>query len=268
MVIYRFFAIFAEKNAMIDTHSHIDETDFAEDINLVISRAKEAGITAVLVPGIHETSVDTVRSLCNRYPGFCYGMAGLHPEEVRNDFKDTIERIKEKADGIIAVGEIGLDYYWSREFEKEQLEAFELQLQWAVEAGLPVDIHCRKAQNEMIPVLKKYERDLVGGVFHCFTGNVNEARQLLQFQHFVLGIGGVLTFKRATLPETLREAVPIERIVIETDAPYMAPVPHRGKRNEPSYVANVLEKIAEIYGIGIEEADRITTETAKRIFNI
>jgi TatD DNase family protein len=165
----------------------------------------------------------------------------------------------------IAIGEVGLDFYWSREFEQEQLEAFEEQVRWSVETRLPLMIHCRKAQNEMVTILKKYRDDLPGGVFHCFTGNEIEARELLQFDRFVLGIGGVLTFKKSNLPQTLA-VVPLNRIVLETDAPYMAPVPHRGKRNEPAFVLEVLRKLAEVYGVSEEEIARQTTANVHEVF--
>ena len=199
-------------------------------------------------------------------------MLGLHPEEVKADWRNQLAQMKPMLDEpnhpFIAIGEVGLDYYWSREFEAEQLQAFEEQVEWAAEYDLPLMIHCRKAQNEMVHILKRHEKELVrGGVFHCFTGNGKEAEQLLQFDNFVLGIGGVLTFKKSHLPEVLA-GIPIDRIVIETDSPYMAPVPMRGKRNESAYVAFVLNRIAEIYGISEDEADRRTTANALRIFRL
>ena len=167
---------------------------------------------------------------------------------------------------MIAIGEVGLDYYWSREYEKEQLAAFDEQVQWSIETGLPLMIHCRKGQNEMVHLLKQYERELPGGVFHCFTGNEREAADFLQFDRFVLGIGGVLTFKKSHLPEVLPAAVPLERLVLETDSPYMAPVPMRGKRNESAYVRFVLEKLAESYGVSQEQVEKITDENVARVF--
>ena len=168
---------------------------------------------------------------------------------------------------FIAIGEVGLDFYWSREFAEEQLEAFEEQVRWSVETRLPLMIHCRKAQNEMVNILKKYAKELPGGVFHCFTGNNYEAEELLRFDGFVLGIGGVLTFKKSHLPEVLRE-VSLSRIVLETDSPYMAPVPMRGKRNESAYVVHVLKKLAESLGISEEEVARQTNENVHRVFGI
>jgi TatD DNase family protein len=210
-------------------------------------------------------------------------MIGLHPEEVKADWRDVLRQMEglllaslrgsTMADGMplqrpIAIGEVGLDYYWSREFEHEQLEAFEEQVKWSIQTRLPLMIHCRKAQNELVRILKHYEADLPGGVFHCFTGNEHEAEDLLQLDRFVLGIGGVLTFKKSHLPEVLPSVVPLSRIVLETDAPYMAPVPQRGKRNESANVAFVLKKIAECYTVSEEEVGRVTNENVHRVFDV
>lgn len=257
---------------MIDTHTHIDGEEFAEDRALAVQRAKEAGVEKVFVPAIDLKSVSSVLQTCRQFSGYAYPMIGLHPEEVKADWRNQLAQMKpmldEPSHPFIAIGEVGLDYYWSREFEAEQLQAFEEQVEWAAEYDLPLMIHCRKAQNEMVHILKRHEKELArGGVFHCFTGNEKEAEQLLQFDNFVLGIGGVLTFKKSHLPEVLA-CIPIDRIVIETDSPYMAPVPMRGKRNESAYVAFVLNRIAEIYGISEDEADRRTTTNALRIFRL
>ena len=256
--------------SFVDTHCHLDGEEFAEDLEQVIARAREAGVKAIGVPGIDLKSCDSVMALCERYPDFCFPMLGLHPEEVRNDWREVLDIIKLKAQSskfkVLAIGEIGLDFYWSREFEEAQLQAFEEQVRWSVELQLPLMIHCRKAQNEMVNILKRYKDDLPGGVFHCFTGNTIEAQELLSFERFVLGIGGVLTFKKSKLPETLKEAVPLERIVLDTDAPYMAPVPMRGQRNEPAFVAYVLSKLAEIYGVDEETVSAVTTANVERVF--
>lgn len=260
---------------MIDTHCHLDGEEFAEDLDAVIARAKEAEVTAIGVPGIDLKSCDSVLALCQRYPGYCFPMLGLHPEEVKSDWQDVLPRIKYSLTSNllpltskISIGEVGLDFYWSREFEQEQLLAFEEQVRWSVELQLPLMIHCRKAQNEMVSILKRYKDDLPGGVFHCFTGNELEAKELLQFDRFVLGIGGVLTFKKSHLPEVLPAVVPLDRIVLETDAPYMAPVPMRGKRNEPAFVAYVLERLAQAYGVSKEEVVRQTDANCEKILNI
>ena len=253
---------------MIDTHCHLDGEEFHEDLDAVVTRAREAGVTAIGVPGIDLKSCDTVLEVCRRYPGYCFPMLGLHPEEVRADWREVLARIKPFLNKGVCIGEVGLDFYWSREFEREQIEAFEEQVRWSVELGLPLMIHCRKAQNEMVTLLKRFKNQLPGGVFHCFTGNELEARELLQFDRFVLGIGGVLTFKKSKLPETLQAVVPLERIVLETDSPYMAPVPMRGQRNEPAFVAHVAQRLAETYGVSISEVIRQTDENCKKVLNI
>jgi len=253
----------------VDTHCHLDGEEFREDLEAVITRAREAGVAAIGIPGINLQSLETVVDVCHRYPNYCYPMLGLHPEDVKVDWREVLERIKAAiTPEVIAIGEVGLDYYWSREFEKEQLEAFEEQVRLAVELQLPLMIHCRKAQNEMVAIIKKYQKELPGGVFHCFTGNEHEAEELLQFDRFVLGIGGVSTFKKSHLPEVLPAVVPLDRIVLETDAPYMAPIPKRGERNEPAYVAYVLKKLAEAYGVSEEEVAQKTNDNCKKVLNI
>lgn len=260
----------------IDTHTHIDGEEFKEDLDAVIKRCKDAGATKLFVPAINVSSIETVRSVCERYPGYCYGMLGLHPEDVKEDWQEQLSVIREQIDSLsngneatnrlIAIGEVGLDFYWSREFAQQQLLAFEQQVAWAAELGLPLMIHCRKAQNEMVKILRRYEGRLHGGVFHCFTGNEHEAQELLAFHGFSLGVGGVLTFKKSNLPQTLASVVPVERIVLETDSPYMAPVPHRGERNDSSLIPFVIERLADVYGKTADEIAYITTNNAKQVF--
>ena len=256
----------------IDTHTHLDGTEFDDDRDDVVARARQAGASRLFIPAIDVKSVATVLNVCERYPGYAYPMLGLHPEEVRADWREALAGIRQYLDRpevmakTIAIGEVGIDYYWSREFEHEQLEAFEQQVQWAVEYQLPLMIHCRKGQQELVRILRKYEKDLPGGVFHCFTGNEKEAAELLTFERFVLGIGGVLTFKKNHLPEVLPAAVPLSRVVLETDAPYMAPVPKRGQRNESAFVQYVIERMAQSYGVSEEEVARQTNENVRRIF--
>lgn len=253
----------------IDTHTHLDGDEFATDRAEVMARAREAGVGKVFLPAIDIKSTEAILDVCRQYPGYAYPMVGLHPEEVRADWRDVLAQMKQylkPENRFIAIGEVGLDYYWSREFEQEQLDAFEEQVKWSVETRLPLMIHCRKGQNEMVQLLRRYKNDLPGGVFHCFTGNEHEAEELLQFDRFVLGIGGVLTFKKSHLPEVLPAAVPLDRIVIETDSPYMAPVPMRGQRNESAYVKFVLQRLAEAYGVSDDTVADATNVTAKRIF--
>lgn len=255
----------------IDTHTHLDGAEFDTDRDEVIRRAKEVGVSKVLIPSIDLPSVDTVLSMCIKYPDYAYPMIGLHPEEVKTDWRNVLLEMEKRlvpGHPFIAIGEVGLDYYWSREYEKEQLQAFERQVEWSVEYRLPLMIHCRKGQNEMVNMLRHYADELPGGVFHCFTGNAAEAEQLLQFSHFVLGIGGVLTFKKSHMPEVLPAVVPLNRIVLETDSPYMAPVPKRGERNESAYVKYVLEKLAECYGVSEQEVADATNTNVHRVFGI
>ena len=264
-----------EREKFIDTHCHLDGEEFDEDRVEVMQRAREAGCKAIFLPAIDLPSSQRIIKLAQQYPDFLYPMIGLHPEEVRADWRNQLDAIRSILSPItyhlsplIAIGEIGLDFYWSREFEKEQLEAFEAQVQWAVETQLPLMIHCRKAQNEMIHILKRYAKDLVGGVFHCFTGNEKEVAELLQFERFVLGIGGVSTFKKSHLPEVLPAVVPLDRLVLETDAPYMAPVPMRGQRNESAYIRYVIARLAEAYGVGEDVICQHTNENVKKVFAI
>ena len=271
---------------MIDTHTHLDGEEFRDDLPEVIQRAKDAGVGKMFVPAIDYNSSVASIELARQYAGFVYPMVGLHPEEVKENWREELAHIKsllpslekmqtaelstspmgEDRRGLVAIGEVGLDYYWSREYEQEQLEAFEEQVRWSVETRLPLMIHCRKAQNEMVAILKRYKDQLPGGVFHCFTGNELEAKELLQFERFVLGIGGVLTFKKSHLPEVLPAVVPLDRIVLETDSPYMAPVPMRGKRNEPAFVVYVMQKLAESYQVSPDEVERRTNENVSRVF--
>ncbi len=254
----------------IDTHCHLDGEEFRDDLDAVVQRAKDAGCARVFVPAIDLSSCQTVMEVCQRYPDYCYPMLGLHPEEVKADWREVLLTLQSQlsTSNCIAIGEVGLDFYWSREYEQEQLEAFEEQVRWSVETRLPLMIHCRKAQNEMVAILKRYARELPGGVFHCFTGNEVEARQLLEFDNFVLGVGGVLTFKKSHLPEVLLASVPLDRIVIETDAPYMAPVPMRGQRNEPAFIRHVITKMAEAYRVSEDEICRQTNENVRKVFGI
>ena len=223
----------------------------------------------MFVPAIDLKSVDTVLRVCRDNSGFAYPMIGLHPEEVKEDWQEQLHAMRQMLQDshpFIAIGEVGLDYYWSREYADEQLEAFEEQVKWSIETRLPLMIHCRKAQNEMVALLRKYKDQLPGGVFHCFTGNVHEAEELMTFPRFVLGIGGVSTFKSSHLREDLPAAVPLDRIVRETDSPYMAPVPLRGQRNESAFLPHVIKTLAASYGVSEDEVAQTTTRTALAVF--
>ena len=253
---------------VIDTHTHLDAEEFDEDRAEAFARAREAGVGKVFLPAIDVKTTHAVLALSREYPGYAYPMIGLHPEEVKADWKDQLAELRKmQFSDFIAIGEIGLDYYWSREFEQEQLEAFEEQVKWSVETRLPLMIHCRKAQNEMVHLLRQYQKDLPGGVFHCFTGNQKEAEELLSFENFVLGIGGVSTFKSSHLREDLPAAVPMNRIILETDSPYMAPVPYRGKRNESAFVIEVLKTLAKAYRVSEEEFAEQTNKNVESVFH-
>ena len=253
---------------VIDTHTHLDAEEFDEDRAEAFARAREAGVGKVFLPAIDLKTTHAVLALSREYPGYAYPMIGLHPEEVKADWKDQLAELRKmQFSDFIAIGEIGLDYYWSREFEQEQLEAFEEQVKWSVETRLPLMIHCRKAQNEMVHLLRQYQKDLPGGVFHCFTGNQKEAEELLSFENFVLGIGGVSTFKSSHLREDLPAVVPMNRIVLETDSPYMAPVPYRGKRNESAFVIEVLKTLAKAYRVSEEEFAEQTNKNVESVFH-
>lgn len=253
----------------IDTHAHIDGEEFDLDRDEMVARAREAGAEAILVPAINLEGLDKLRSVVKKYPGFAYAMIGLHPEDVRSNWREVVSEMRHIQEAspteFIAIGEVGLDFYWSREYEQEQMECFEEQVRWAIEARLPLMIHCRKAQNEMVAILKKYRNQLCGGVFHCFAGNEKEAAELLAFDGFLIGVGGVLTFKKSHLPEVL-PSIPLDRLVCETDAPYMAPVPMRGKRNESAFIPYVIERMAEAYRTTADEVARRTTANARRLF--
>lgn len=257
---------------MTDTHCHIDGPEFADDLEEVIQRAKDAGIDRIFVPAINLQDLPHLLDVCDAYPDYLYPMIGLHPEEVREDYQTQLDAIYttlisrlSSLNPPIAIGEIGLDFYWDETYRTQQLDAFEQQIRWAVDLNLPLMLHCRKAYNEMIDILRRYRDSGLRGVFHCFSASKEIARQLLDFPDFMLGIGGVLTFKNSKLPEVLRETVPLDRIVLETDAPYMAPVPHRGKRNESAFVIEVAKALSGIYGVDLQEISHKTDKNCKII---
>ena len=255
---------------MIDTHSHIYGPEFDEDRELVVERARQAGVELILLPNINEASIVPMLSLCQSYPGYCYPMMGLHPEDVAEDYLQALdrmeERLKEPSHPYVAVGEVGLDFYWDASRATQQIDAFTRQIEWAVRYKLPLVIHSRNAHAELVQAIRPYASEGLTGIFHCFVGTVEEAQELLTFEGFVLGIGGVSTFKKSSLPEVLQN-VPLQRIVLETDAPYLAPVPYRGKRNESAYVAEVMRKVAEIYNVTPAEVENVTNANVMHVFS-
>ncbi|MBR4855934.1 MAG: TatD family hydrolase [Bacteroidaceae bacterium] len=256
---------------MIDTHSHIYVEEFADDVDEVVSRAKQAGIEKILLPNINMESVEPMLALCHRYPGYLYPMMGLHPEDVKEDWEQLLSEmetmLQQPGSPFVAVGEVGLDFYWDKTFSEEQKKALDVQIRWAVRYGLPLMIHCRDAHDELLEALAPYKGTGLKGVFHCFGGTPEQAHSLLEHEGFVLGIGGVLTFKKSPLPAVLAETS-LDRIVVETDAPYLAPVPYRGKRNESAYCVEVFKKLAELYQVTPEEVSIRTNMNVRRIFGV
>ena len=264
---------------MIDTHSHLDGSEFNDDLDEVILRAKNAGVERIFVPAICRKELSHLLRVCNAYPQYLHPMIGLHPENIMDeDYHVALdlleERLEESLNPIpspgtptyIAIGEVGLDFYWDDTHKAEQMEVFEKQIGWAIKYNLPLMIHSRNAHTELMTLMEKYRDKQLSGVFHCFTGTEEEAQELLSFPNFCLGIGGVLTFKKSKLPEVISKAVPLERIVLETDSPYMAPTPHRGKRNESAYLIEVGKKLAEVFKTTFEAVDKKTTQNALKIF--
>lgn len=250
---------------MIDTHSHIYGPEFDDDRQEVINRALEAGVDKILMPNINEESIPAMMSLAAQYPKVCYPMMGLHPEDVHEDWNHVLDRMETWLDGMVAVGEVGLDFYWDDTYRREQIEALERQVCWAKEQSLPLVIHMRKAENELLELMDRHRADGLTGIFHCFGGSRETAERMLRHEGFVLGIGGVVTFKNSRLAETLKH-VPVDRIVLETDSPYLSPVPFRGQRNEPSYVVHVARFLSNIYNVSVEELNDITVATTHRLF--
>ena len=254
----------------IDTHSHIYGEEFDEDREEVILRAKEAGVEKILLPNINAETIRPMLDLCTRHPGYLFPMMGLHPEDVRADYRDILRKMEGELTHpdhpFIAVGEVGLDFYWDKTWCQEQLAAFEEQIGWAETYHLPLVIHCRSAHKELVEVMQRHAHAGLKGIFHCFGGTVAEATELLRFEGFMLGIGGVVSIKKSTLRETIKEAVPLSRIVLETDSPYMAPVPNRGKRNESAYVKNVAEMLADVFGLDLHTIVLHTTKNALKVF--
>lgn len=255
---------------IIDTHAHLYCEDFSTDLPDVITRAVNASVDKIFLPNIDETSINQMLSLCAEYPGLFYPMIGLHPTDLATDYKEVLDRMEqllEQENDFIGVGEVGLDYYWDKTFYKEQQEAFERQINWSLKYGLPLMIHTRSAHKELIDILKPYKSKGVRGVFHCFGGSEAEAKELLTFEGFMLGINGIITFKKSPIPEILRKTVPLDRLVTETDAPYLAPTPMRGKRNESAYITYTITKLSEIYGLSVSQITEQTRKNAMTIFS-
>ncbi len=252
---------------MIDTHSHIYLQRFHDDFEEMLQRAEEAGVKEIYLPNIDKDSIDDLKRVADNHP-HCKPMMGLHPSHVKEDYQEQLALVfKELEDPnrkYYAVGEIGIDLYWDKTHLEEQKKAFAIQIEKAKAMGLPIVIHCREAFDEIFEVLEAYADEKLFGIFHCFTGNLEQARRAISL-NLKLGIGGIVTFKNGGLDKVV-EQLELEHLVLETDAPYLAPMPYRGKRNEPSYTKYVAEKIAELKNTSLAEVDRITTQNARKVF--
>ena len=253
---------------IIDTHTHLYLKQFKVDIDDVIARAKQNGVKKFILPAIDSSHYDSMHNLKNKYPDEIYLMSGLHPTDVKENYKDELDFVVNtlKTNNYVAIGEIGIDLYWDKTFLKQQQEAFEFQIRLAVKHDLPIVIHCRQAFDEIFEILDKENCDKLRGIFHCFTGTLEQAQRAIDLG-FVLGIGGVVTFKNGRIDKFLHK-IDLKNIVLETDSPYLAPVPFRGKRNESSYIIYVLEKLSEIYGISKEKIAEITSKNAEKVFRL
>jgi len=253
---------------IVDTHTHLYLKQFKEDIGDVIARAKEIGVKKFIFPAIDSSHFNSMLNLKNKYPEEIYLMSGLHPTDVKENYKDELDFVVNtlKTNNYVAIGEIGIDLYWDKSFLKQQQDAFKFQIRLAIKHDLPIVIHCREAFNEIFEILDKENCDKLRGVFHCFTGTLEEAQRAIDLG-FVLGIGGVVTFKNGGIDKFLHR-IDLKNIVMETDSPYLAPVPYRGKRNESSFIIYILEKLSEIYGISKEKIAEITSKNAKKVFRL
>lgn len=253
---------------LIDTHSHLYLDKFKEDFNEVVQRAIDNNVSKILLPNIDVESVEQIHSLHNKDQNFFIPMMGLHPGSVDNEFKKNLDYIlqEENLKNICAIGEIGLDYYWSKEFKEQQIEAFEYQINFAKERNLPIAIHCREAFDDVLNILEKNFDSKLKGVLHCFTGNKEQANRLIEMG-FYLGIGGVLTYKNSGLDKVIQE-IDLKHLVLETDAPFLPPTPFRGKRNESSYIMYVAKKLAEVKVVSLEEVAERTSLNAKYLFGV
>ena len=266
---------------MIDTHCHIDDPQYTEGLDAFLAEQRQDGVEAILVPGVDKTSVKDVLEVCNLYPDYLFPALGLHPENVKEDWREQLATIKAAVDKsfastpytlhptlrhnrLIAIGEIGLDYHWDVTFKEQQHEALREQMRWAEQYHLPVMIHSRDATEDTLKILREFPA--VKGVMHCFSGSHEVAEQVVKMGYY-LGIGGVLTFKNCKLAEHL-VGIPLEALVLETDAPYMAPVPYRGKRNESRWMRYVAERLAQVYDCSVEYVTEQTTANAKALFGI
>jgi TatD DNase family protein len=253
----------------IDTHTHLYSDAFAEDRDAMIQRAIDAGVEQLLLPNIDVASIEGMYALERKYPKNCFPMMGLHPTSVKEDWEEQLSIIKKHLfqREFIAVGEIGIDLYWDKQFQQQQTEAFIQQINWAKGLNIPIVIHARESFPEIFEVLDQHNDDRLKGIFHCFTGTAEDAAKISNYGGFLLGIGGVLTFKKSGLDQVV-ENLPLESLVLETDSPYLAPTPYRGKRNESAYIPVIAERLSEIFAVSTAEIAEITTANARQLFKL
>ena len=252
---------------LTDTHSHLYLDDFKEDSPEVIQRAMDEGVGKFYLPNIDLSVIPDMLALESAYPGQCMAMMGLHPCSVKANYTEELAVMREWLDKrkFAAIGEVGLDFFWDMSFEKEQYDAFHIQADWALQFGMPLVIHSRKSMDECISLVQGHQDGSLTGIFHCFSGSVEQAEKIIELG-FYLGIGGVVTYKNGGLEPVIKK-FGLDRVVLETDAPYLTPVPFRGKRNEPAYLKYVVEKLAIISGRNVEEVAEITTRNAEKVFS-
>jgi TatD DNase family protein len=252
----------------IDTHAHLYSSPLKENIEGIMKNAMDNGIDTIIMPAIDSTTLEAMLEVEKTYPENCMAMMGLHPCSVKENVKEELAIIEAQLQKrkFIAIGEIGLDYYWDKTFTTEQMHAFEIQMQWALDYKLPIAIHTRNAMGETIEAVKPFAKKGLRGIFHCFSGSKESAEQIISMD-FHLGLGGVLTYKNAGVAEAIKD-IPMEWLVLETDAPYLSPVPYRGKTNEPSYMIQVAMKLAEIKNLPLHEIASITTNNAEKLFGL
>lgn len=251
----------------IDTHTHLYSSQFDEDRTEMIERAIAAGVQKMFLPNIDLHSISGMHALEQQFPANCFAMMGLHPCSVDPAWENTLAEMKKHIDSrdYIAIGEIGVDLYWDKTYKTEQQEAFRTQIRWAKEKGWPIVIHARDSFPEIYEVLDQENDERLRGIFHCFTGNMDDVKKIDSYGRFLYGIGGVVTYKKSELPEVLKQ-IPLNKIVLETDAPYLPPTPFRGKRNESSYLLHTAEKVADIYELPLNEVRDVTTSNAELLF--
>lgn len=255
----------------IDTHTHLYAEEFKDDRKEVVEKAIKSGIEKLLLPNIDVESIEGMHQLVVQYPDNCYAMMGLHPGYVKEDWEAQLKTIEENLfahpEKYIAVGEIGMDLYWDKTFQEQQALVFRKQVEWAKALKLPIVIHARDAFDEIFEILDEINTPELSGIFHCFTGNLEQAKHILSYGNFKLGIGGVLTYKKAEIDKVI-ENIDLKNLVLETDAPYLPPVPFRGKRNESSYILHIAEKLADVYGVSLKTIEEQTTQNALELFKL